>query len=86
MPLLVCVADGDVNASPRFAAQVASRAPRGQVKHYPVGHFDVYREMNPAVFEEIIADQIAFLRTSLLRCAPQERIAESAPVEVAPTV
>ena len=41
MPLLVCVADRDVNASPRFAEYVANRAPRGEVKHYPAGHFDV---------------------------------------------
>ena len=72
MPLLMCIADRDVNASPPFAAYVASRAPRGQVKHYAVGHFDVYREMNPAVFEQVIADQIAFLRTHLL-CVARER-------------
>jgi pimeloyl-ACP methyl ester carboxylesterase len=71
MPLLVCVADRDVNASPRFAEYVVSRAPRGEVKHYPVGHFDVYREMNPVVFEQVMADQIAFLRKHL-RSAAQE--------------
>ena len=71
MPLLVCVADGDVNASPRFAEYVASRAPRAEVKRYSVGHFDVYREMNPAVFEQVIADQIAFLRKHLQSAAPE---------------
>jgi acetyl esterase/lipase len=78
MPLLVCIADGDVNASPRFAAYVASRAPRGQVKHYPAGHFDVYREMNPTVFEKVIADQIAFLRMHLLTNASAHKEPESA--------
>jgi fermentation-respiration switch protein FrsA (DUF1100 family) len=78
MPLLVCVADGDVNASPRFAVYVASRAPRGRVKHYPVGHFDVYREMNPTVFEQVIADQIAFLRRHLLANLPARTALESA--------
>ncbi len=78
MPLLMCVADGDVNASPRFATYVASRAPRGQVKHYPVGHFDVYREMNPAVFEQVITDQIAFLRMHLLPAVSAPTTWESA--------
>ena len=73
MPLLVCVADRDVNASPRFAEYVASRAPRGEVKHYLVGHFDVYREMNPAVFEQVMADQIAFLRKHLRPAAQEPR-------------
>ena len=72
MPLLVCVADRDVNASPRFAEYVASRAPRGEVKHYPAGHFDVYHEMNPAVFEQVMADEIAFLRTHLRPASPQQ--------------
>jgi hypothetical protein len=69
MPLLMCIADQDVNASPRFAEYVASHARRAEVKHYSVGHFDVYREMNPAVFETVMADQIAFLRTHLLPAA-----------------
>jgi alpha-beta hydrolase superfamily lysophospholipase len=66
MPLLVCIADDDVNASPSFAAYVAKQAPRGEVKSYPVGHFDVYHEINREVFEQVIADQITFLRTHLL--------------------
>ena len=59
MPLLVCVADHDLEASPSFAAWVAAQAPRGEVRHYPVGHFDVYVE---PVRTQMIADQIAFLR------------------------
>ncbi len=66
MPLLVCVADHDENASPSFAARVAKQAPRGELKRYPVGHFDVYPEMNMKVFEQVIADQIHFLRTHLM--------------------
>jgi hypothetical protein len=81
MPVLVCVADGDVNASPRFSVHVhvASRAPRGQVHRYPVGHFDVYREIDPTVFEQVLADQIAFLRTHLLPARPGHRTPDSAP-------
>ena len=38
------------------------RAPHGEVRRYPVGHFDVYVE---PVRSRVIADQIAFLRTHL---------------------
>jgi dienelactone hydrolase len=62
MPLLVCVAEHDLEASPHFAAEVARRAPRGEVRRYPVGHFEVYVE---PVRTQVIADQIAFLRGCL---------------------
>jgi dienelactone hydrolase len=60
MPLLVCLADDDLEASPSFAAWVAAQAPHGEVRHYPVSHFDVY--VDP-VRTQLIADQIEFLRT-----------------------
>ena len=44
IPLLVCVADRDLEASPEFAVEIATRAPRGEVRRYPVGHFAVYVE------------------------------------------
>jgi acetyl esterase/lipase len=62
MPLLVCVADHDLEASPDFAVEVAKRAHRGEVRRYPVGHFDVYVE---PLRSRVIADQITFLRTHL---------------------
>jgi len=62
MPLLVCVADRDLEASPAFAIEVARRAPQGDVRRYPVGHFDVYFE---PLRTRVIADQIAFLRQHL---------------------
>jgi hypothetical protein len=62
MPLLVCIADDDREASAEFTAQVAARAPRGEVRHYAAGHFDVYVGM---LREQTIADQIAFLRSQL---------------------
>ena len=67
MPLLVCVADGDLEASPQFALEVAARAPRGEVRRYPVGHFDVYVE---PMRSRVIADQIDFLRGHLLVPGP----------------
>ena len=60
MPLLVCLANHDREASPAFAMWVAKQAPHGEVRRYPVGHFDVYVE---PVRSQVIADQIAFLRT-----------------------
>lgn len=75
MPLVVCVADRDVNASPTFAARVAGGAPLGEVRHYPVGHFDVYPEMNTEVFERVVADEIVFLRTHLRAETPAPPLA-----------
>ncbi|HEX5993359.1 MAG TPA: hypothetical protein VFY70_12375, partial [Thermomicrobiales bacterium] len=60
MPLLVCVADRDLEASPDFAVEVAERTAQGEVRRYPVGHFDVYVE---PVRTQVVDDQIAFLRT-----------------------
>lgn len=61
-PLLVCVADHDLEASPTFAVEVAKRSPRGEVRHFPAGHFDVYIE---PFRSQIIADQVAFLHKHL---------------------
>ncbi|MFN8661919.1 MAG: alpha/beta fold hydrolase [Thermomicrobiales bacterium] len=63
MPILVCVADQDLEASPTLAVEVAKRAPRGEVRHYSAGHFDVYVE---PLRSQVIADQIAFLHQHLL--------------------
>ncbi|WP_346109808.1 alpha/beta hydrolase [Nonomuraea maheshkhaliensis] len=67
MPLLMIVADHDLQASPRFAAAIASRAPYADIRHHPLGHFDVY---TGRPFEEISDLQLAFLRTHLLAAAP----------------
>ncbi|MCK2214435.1 hypothetical protein MF672_011625 [Actinomadura sp. ATCC 31491] len=68
MPLLMIVADRDLQASPRFAAAVAARAPYADLRHYPLGHFDVY---TGTPFEQISAVQAAFLRTHLLTGTPR---------------
>lgn len=64
MPVLMCVGDRDLQASPRFAAHVASRMKNVELHRYPVGHFDVY---TGALFEEISAVQAEFLRRHLMR-------------------
>ncbi|MEX0838065.1 MAG: alpha/beta fold hydrolase [Parvibaculum sp.] len=61
-PLLVCVSDHEELISPKVAARVARRAPKGVAKHYPADHFSVYHR--PLV-ERIVADQIAFLSEHL---------------------
>jgi hypothetical protein len=67
-PLLVCVADRDVAASTSLAVRAAERAPRGELRRYPVGHFDVYLGRT----EQLAVDQAAFLCAHLVG-APNER-------------
>lgn len=59
MPVLVCVADADPITPPRPAVRMAERAPRGELRHYPGGHFGLYQG---ELFERVIDDQIRFLR------------------------
>jgi dienelactone hydrolase len=62
-PWLVCVADRDVVTPPEPALAAAAKAPRGEVRRYPVGHFDIYVG---ETFEQVAADQVAFLEQHLL--------------------
>ena len=58
MPLLMVLADRDLQASSTYAARIAARAPHADIRHYPLGHFDVY--LGDA-FEEISDRELAFL-------------------------
>ena len=60
MPVLVCVAERDLETPEERARQIAERAPRGELRRYPVSHFDFYRD---PVRQRVLADQIDFLRT-----------------------
>ena len=62
-PLLVCVAKKDYLAPAKSTIQAAKKAPRGELKIYPLKHFEVYVG---EAFEQVIADQIEFLRKNLL--------------------
>lgn len=62
-PLLVQVAAGDAVTPPGPARRAARRAPRGELVEYPLGHFDLYAG---EPFETAVADQIAFLRRTLV--------------------
>ncbi|MGH3797007.1 MAG: alpha/beta hydrolase [Pseudonocardiaceae bacterium] len=67
MPVLVCVADNDRITPPAPAIKMAQRAPRGELRRYPVGHFEIYQG---DTFEQVIGDQLDFLgRHRLTRVA-----------------
>jgi pimeloyl-ACP methyl ester carboxylesterase len=61
-PVLFCVCDGDAVAPPKATLKFARAAPRGEIKRYPVGHFDIYVG---APWEHAVADQTEFLSRSL---------------------
>jgi uncharacterized protein len=66
-PWLVCVLDDDVITPPRPALKAVGRAPRGEARRYPGGHFDIYFG---ELFEEVVTDQLEFLERHLLRGRP----------------
>jgi fermentation-respiration switch protein FrsA (DUF1100 family) len=57
-PLLVCVATADKTTPHEPALRVARRAPRGELRQYACGHFDIY---DGAWFDTMVNDEIAFL-------------------------
>jgi len=61
-PLLVCAAEQDVLTPPGPALEAAARARRGTATRYPCQHFEIYLG---TLFEQAVADQIAFLREHL---------------------
>jgi dienelactone hydrolase len=62
-PMLVCLADKDVEISNVYVIDKVRRAPRAEVRTYPYGHFDLY---HGPPFEQLVAEQAAFLRHHLL--------------------
>ena len=61
-PILFCVCESDSVAPSEPPRRYAATAPRGEVKLYPEGHFDIY--VGDA-FERVIADQLDFLEKHL---------------------
>ncbi len=61
-PLLVCVCERDVIAPPQPAITVTEQAPRGELRRYPIGHFNLFHK---PWFDRVVDDQIAFLRRTL---------------------
>lgn len=67
MPLLVCQADRDAYINPTFLESLVRLAPRGEIKHYAGGHFDLYH----GLFDDVVADELEFLRRTGVADAPQ---------------
>jgi dienelactone hydrolase len=63
MPVFYAIADNDTIAPAKPTVRAAARTKHAIVKHYPVGHFDVYFD---DVFEKVVYDQTEFL-VSVLR-------------------
>ncbi len=73
-PLLVCVADQDRVTPPGPAVKAALAAPQGELRRYPIGHFEIYPGQRG--FEGAVTDQVDFLRRHLLSAQP---VAATAP-------
>lgn len=67
-PTLWGIADRDSLCPPARTAKLAARAPKGEIIHYPSGHFDIYVG---DLFEQIVTDQIDFFRRHLLTSTDQ---------------
>lgn len=57
-PILFCVCEADSVAPAVPTLRYAAKAPRGEVRMYPEGHFEIY--VGDA-FERVVQDQLAFL-------------------------
>ena len=55
MPVLFCVCDADATTPPGPSIEAARRAPRGELRRYPYGHFEIYTD------PQVKADQVEFL-------------------------
>lgn len=67
VPVLVCIAENDRETPPQLARQIAENAPYGEVKGYPVTHFEFYR---PDMRANVLMDQVNFLRKHLVKEEP----------------
>jgi dienelactone hydrolase len=61
-PILFCVSNTDSVTPPAQTLRYARSAPRGEIKRYDIGHFEVYLG---EPFEAVVGDQIEFLTRQL---------------------
>ncbi len=61
-PALYLVFDADDVNPPELGRRAAQRAPRGELREYPGGHFAPFAE---STFERVVDDQVEFLRRHL---------------------
>lgn len=66
-PALFCICEHDSVAPARAAQRHAARAPRGEIRLYPYGHFEIYLG---EPFERVVADQIEFLTRHIPTTGP----------------
>ena len=62
MPILFCICNHDSVTPPEETLAYARTAPKGEIKRYDAGHFDIYLG---APFEAVVADQTEFLSRHL---------------------
>jgi dienelactone hydrolase len=67
-PILFCVCETDSVAPAAPTLRYAAKAPRGEVRTYPEGHFAIYVD---DAFERVVADQLAFLDKHLKNLSAQ---------------
>jgi len=58
-PILFCVCETDSVAPAKATLRYARKAPKGEIKLYSQGHFDIYVGK---AFERVVTDQIDFLK------------------------
>lgn len=63
-PVLFCIAEKDRIVPAGATRTAAERAPLGEVRSYPLEHFEIYYGEG---FEKAVADQLAFLRRHLCK-------------------
>jgi dienelactone hydrolase len=61
-PILICLAEHDLEISADFIRAKSAKAARAEVRVYPAGHFDLYHGQ---AFEQVAGDQATFLRAHL---------------------
>lgn len=61
-PILYCIAEDDRVNPPGLGIAAAERAPRGELRRYPGGHF---APLMGETFERVVADQLEFLDRQL---------------------
>jgi pimeloyl-ACP methyl ester carboxylesterase len=61
-PALFCVCDNDSVAPADRTLKLVKQAPQGEIKRYPVGHFEIY---TGEVWEQAVGDQTEFLVRTL---------------------
>jgi pimeloyl-ACP methyl ester carboxylesterase len=58
-PILFCVCEHDSVAPAAATLRHARRAPHGEIRTYPAGHFDIY---TGELFEQVVGNQLDFLK------------------------